>query len=305
MVVASMAGNKDIDNLSPMEILLRNAAKSEEELIAIYKDAYIQILERMQYNRVRKLNNRFLNALMTDIRGILTTLASDSEEWINDNTPKLYKTGVGFATSSIKELGVNDANFAKVNMSAIEILSADFFDNLAMGINNSGASLQTTLRQIALKSVQKNLILGKGTSGSAGEMYNDLLSNGLTSLRDRAGHSWNLMTYSSMVIRTKTREIVTAGTVNTMVMAGDKYGGDGLFDLMQVSSHNGSCPICLPYQGKVYSISGDSPNYPKLNKMTPFHPNCRHVLTPFFERLYKGNIDELRNFSNEGGQEDD
>jgi hypothetical protein len=54
-------------------------------------------------------------------------------------------------------------------------------------------------------------------------------------------------------------------------------------DLVQVSSHGTVCDICLEYEGNVYSLSGNDPEYPKLDKDCPFHPNCAHGLEPTTE----------------------
>lgn len=282
------------------EKLVAATVKSENQLIAIYKDAYIMLLEKMQYNNLRNIDNRHLKALVQDVTKILKILSKDTQSWIDEHIPKIYDVGVQVAHNHISKLDMA-GDFTKLNRSAIEILSSDMFNDLAMSINNVGRSLSTEIRRIALQSVQKRLILGQSMSATTKDMYDDMVKNGLTALRDRQGKRWDLMTYSSMVIRTKTRDVVTRGTVNTMIAAGDKYKDPLLFDLVQVSEHRGSCPICLPYQGKVYSLSGGSDGYPKLPKFTPFHPNCRHVLTPFFERLYKGDIDDLKEFSNGKG----
>ena len=58
-----------------------------------------------------------------------------------------------------------------------------------------------------------------------------------------------------------------------------QYGND----LVQVSVHAMNEPpgdICYQYQGRVFSISGNDPNFPQLTDRPPFHPNCEHVLLP-------------------------
>jgi len=57
-----------------------------------------------------------------------------------------------------------------------------------------------------------------------------------------------------------------------------------------MSSHNSSCKICAPLEGRVYSISGNNKEFPPLNKAYSgthmnIHPNCRHVLVPYIESL--------------------
>jgi hypothetical protein len=62
-------------------------------------------------------------------------------------------------------------------------------------------------------------------------------------------------------------------------------------DLIQVSAHAGARPGCFPFQGGVYSISGEHPKYQPLGETSYGEPaglfgiNCRHFFWPFFEGL--------------------
>ena len=59
-------------------------------------------------------------------------------------------------------------------------------------------------------------------------------------------------------------------------------------DLVSISEHLQSCDICKPYQGRTFSLTGRDDVHPLIDKLPPFHPNCRHVLLPAvttFERM--------------------
>jgi hypothetical protein len=65
--------------------------------------------------------------------------------------------------------------------------------------------------------------------------------------------------------------------------------GEG-YDLVKMSSHATTCPVCAVYQGRVYSISGRSKEYPALsvvfrNGYNNIHPNCRHVVYAYIPAL--------------------
>lgn len=50
-------------------------------------------------------------------------------------------------------------------------------------------------------------------------------------------------------------------------------------DLIEVSKHSGSCPLCSKWQGKIFSASGTSSTYPPIWLALQgglFHPGCRH-----------------------------
>lgn len=69
-------------------------------------------------------------------------------------------------------------------------------------------------------------------------------------------------------------------------------------DLVQFSRHDSPCPICAQLEGKVFSISGDDPDFPPLDEPVSIevmtktssktidvdprfpHPNCEHNLNP-------------------------
>lgn len=103
--------------------------------------------------------------------------------------------------------------------------------------------------------------------------------------------------------------------VDTMVGNGavtDTLMANG-WDLVKMSEHDDSCPICLPYQGRVYSLSGNSEIYPYLydtgwdETYQNFHPNCRHYLEPFFpDAVSDSELAEIQAYSNRsyeiGGQ---
>jgi hypothetical protein len=107
-----------------------------------------------------------------------------------------------------------------------------------------------------------------------------LRRSGVEAFRDSRGRRWSLSAYAEMAATTSRREAQTMGTLNRLAENG--------IDLVRVSAHSGSCEICKPYQGKVYSISGTHPRYPALREAPPYHPHCSHVLTGVVEGLSEG-----------------
>ena len=99
--------------------------------------------------------------------------------------------------------------------------------------------------------------------------------------------------YSKMGARTRTREAVTEGAINNGLAA--------RMDLIQVSVHDGACDQCQHFQGKVYSITGNTEGFPILLERSPFHPNCKHVMVPVTARHLKrlGQLERTQKLSNE------
>lgn len=86
--------------------------------------------------------------------------------------------------------------------------------------------------------------------------------------------------YAELVARTKFHDVQSQATQATAEYVGS--------DLVQVSNHNTTTPLCMEHEGQVYSISGEHPDYPPLTDTPPFHPNCLHTLHVVFEWALKG-----------------
>lgn len=86
------------------------------------------------------------------------------------------------------------------------------------------------------------------------------------------GRNYNVKKYAKMIARTEMRK----GQTQSVLDVCEQFDND----LVQVSQHGDSCPICDPYQGQIYSLSGQSKEYPALDIEIPIHPNCEHNLDP-------------------------
>lgn len=99
---------------------------------------------------------------------------------------------------------------------------------------------------------------------------------------------YRMSKYTELVGRTTMREAQTKATLDACA----QYEND----LVRVSDHGCDCDECEPYEGKTYSISGRSADYPMLEDEPPFHPNCKHFLSPTSE--------EQRELRRERGESD-
>lgn len=93
----------------------------------------------------------------------------------------------------------------------------------------------------------------------------------------RAYH--NIASYNSMVYNTN---LTKAGWNRTLYDS--KLLGN---DLVYLPAHPGACPLCMPWQGKVYSISGNGFIYPKQSDAIDGgvgHPNCKHEWLIYWDK---------------------
>ena len=79
----------------------------------------------------------------------------------------------------------------------------------------------------------------------------DFAARGVTGFTDRAGRNWTLDAYTEMAVRTGTLNAHRWGYEQTITAAGE--------DLVMVTGHGYTCPLCAPWQGTVLSLTGAHP----------------------------------------------
>lgn len=163
--------------------------------------------------------------------------------------------------------------------------------------NEVGASLlQRSLAQYAdaaTKAVSAHLVGGITGRQAIAQICTDWAQTGIGALTDRAGRTWTPEAYAQMLVRTNQRNTVTQVQFDRMDELGE--------DLIEVSAHAGARPLCAPYQGRIFSRSGKSTQYPPLSSTSYGEPgglfgiNCGHVAYPYFpgaKKTYQPNDSE-------------
>lgn len=93
-------------------------------------------------------------------------------------------------------------------------------------------------------------------------------------------HSYHdIADYSSMLFNTNLTRIA----INRTLFDAEYLNKD----LVYIPAHNLSCPRCMEWQGRVYSISGKDKRYPKLDEAYSNgmgHPNCKHIPITYWDK---------------------
>lgn len=162
--------------------------------------------------------------------------------------------------------------FAGVHEAAVARFYGELDSRIVAARRTLGRSVDDVFRRVGLQEVETGIAAGLARREVSSAIRDELVADGLTAFRDKAGRRWTLEHYSAMVARTTTREAVTQGLANRMLELGQ--------DVVEISTHANPCPICIPFQGRRYSLTGDTAAYPKAEQLPPYHPNCIHVATP-------------------------
>ena len=107
---------------------------------------------------------------------------------------------------------------------------------------------------------------------TARKALDDLAARGGTAFTDKTGRSWDLATYVEMATRTAVSQMWDEMQAGAMIRSG--------MDLIFTYTHSmeGSCPLCIPWFGKVLSLMSATAGYPALDEARAAgfrHTNCR------------------------------
>jgi hypothetical protein len=242
-----------------------------DALIAIYSRAArrIRAIVRAATARGAAGTARHYELQLRKVELELDRARRDSQPLREALTRRSYLTGVA-AIDRVLRL---DKTFSGVHSDAMAVLSAALANRLDAATERVGRETRDVFRQVGLEEVAVGVATGQTRREVSRQIAQRLrFDHALTAFVDSRGRRWKLDTYAAMVARTTTREAVSLGTRNRLVEYGRR--------IATVSKHANACPICAPLQGRTFALVEGVKGYELLERLPPFHPNCRHVLMP-------------------------
>lgn len=242
-------------------------------LVKFYEQAEREVLDRL--NRALNIGDykEYLpeySGIRQNIQVILRQLRDGNRTWCTEAIPRVYSRGIGQADIMLEEAGVGAmAGFGAVHQQAAQVLAENTYESLDNIAQVIGRQVNDVYRELALQSVRGSVVGYDTWQQTAARFRAQLAERGITGFKDRAGKMWNMRSYAQMVARTTVMQAHLEGTANRLLENGH--------DLIKVSSHAGACPLCVPWEGQILSLTGKTPGYPTLEEAKTaglFHPNC-------------------------------
>jgi hypothetical protein len=267
-----------------------NVEVNEKNILKVtstFKAAYADILGEIEGATNCGVANR--KAILAQIQDILEELGTDVQSFVADELPQYYEIGADDAVKQLKNVGAPvkvAEGFNRIHKDAIISLVDDtaraFGETMSGVYRGVQTYLGKTTRDILLQKMATGQISGQALREAKRELIGTIREQGLTALTDRGGHSWTLERYTEMLFRTKAVETRNRGLMNRIV--------ENDYDLVQVSNHNANCDLCSPWEGKILSVTGNTPGYETLDEAEAdglFHPNCKHAINTLIPSLAK------------------
>jgi len=191
---------------------------------------------------------------------------------------ELRKFGIKTSLGKLTVATMKTVPDMKPHLDAVNSLLSDAYLDFGSSITGFVRGAEHSLNDALKKQIQSKLALGRLSGSDINTIKKDIVQQlsdrGFKVLLDKGGKQWELGTYSEMLARTHVIKANTEATINR--------GSQLEIDIYEVSSHGTLDDICGVQEGKLYSVSGKSKNYPRLtdDRTPPFHPNCKHTLLP-------------------------
>jgi len=276
-----------------------------QKLIALFLRAETDIINEIGRLRSQGLVDYHAAAALERVQNILRNLESDSWEYVPRmieaqfyvNHPEVRKP-LDEPETPEKHLRAyqNARVLTSEQTDIVQRLTQSLMGQITEASAVTLAGLEGTLigrtepdvfRRVGLEQTTLREAMGRGTYKSLPDFVAALRREGVTAFVDRAGRRWSLHSYGAMVSRTTSRQAQVLSVLTA----------DPERDLYKISAHGTTCPLCAPYEGRVYSRSGRDPDFPPLaaafGKMDPsgpdglsntwlnIHPNCLHAIVPW------------------------
>lgn len=256
----------------------------EQQLIAMYrrtaKRLRVQIAADLRSDRIGTAvyRTRQLQAIRVELAALAIKTRASPVELVM----RAYDRGAAIVDVISGQITQRDALTARYAFTGTHTRAPRIIaTNLALRLDDVrvvvGRAAEDVYRRAALEAVGEGIIAGDTRRDVSRAIAQRLTREGVTGFVARNGARWQLDTYVEMVARTTTREAVTAGTRERMTQTGQ--------DLVTISDHATETELCKEFEGKTYSLTGDTPGYDVLPDQPPFHPRCLHVMTPAAENL--------------------
>jgi len=259
----------NIDEL--LDIIDRLDNESKEIVTKAINDALSQRSKTNALNDIKRL----VQIADDDIKGwVVTSVTQAYLEGMNLSDEILRTTGLDIATGELTIEQIRNNQDLLIHKDAINALISDTYLDFGNGINGLVKGAEHQMNEALKRQVRAQMIAGQLTGQSIDEISKEIREllgdQGFSILIDRGGRQWQLKRYTDMLARTHIIKSGNEGTLNRAVQFNT--------DIVQVSVHGATDDLCLRFEGKIFSISGNSKNFPRLETIPPFHPNCRHSL---------------------------
>lgn len=274
-------------------------------------------IQAVMYRSIKnspKITASYWGPIERQLRVLYSEMNAVFSEWAKKEIPARYqrsiagmqirinntKSIINTAKKSVKNI-IDSAVSKNITGALWQSARDSFLSSSARGLTNMNnvlrATKQTLINESLLETTlavgfETTLDLRKAAAKLAGVFDSELWGTvDKKQFVQAGGRKYTASYYAEMVARSKFHEAQS--------QAAKVQASNYDTDLIQISSHNTTTKICMPFEGKIFSLSGKDKRFPPYTEATPYHPNCLHLEFPTFESAMEvqGTLDSFSDFS--------
>lgn len=266
---------------------LSGADKASARLVALYEAAERDIAARITRALAatdgdkNKLTIRALEQQHKAVKKILRQLLAKTRKPVREIVNSAFSGGLAVARKELKDAGITDIvlEMGGINAKAMAVYSEQVYSRMADVVQQANRTTTDIYRALKLNTSLGGAVGGYDAIGNVRRNMQKVSEDaGITAFIDKRGRSWTMASYTDMLCRTSSMQIYHQAKTNEFLAHGE--------DLVIVSSHTPTCDKCAPWNGKILSLTGETPGYPTMAEAEAaglFHPNCRHTYGLYVE----------------------
>jgi len=274
-----------------MAISPRYAEQVARDLLELYTSAETRMLEIIANELAdgiyapgwAAMKLAEISRVKTKLEKLVQNLDKKMPEVAAEATKKAYTMGQKGVEADLKKVKPSiKMGFGTIDERKVAVLSQKLAGTLGETHLRITRQALDEYRSIIGKATQMVELGVETRQQAAQKALSEFADRGITGFVDRAGRTWSLHSYTEMATRSTSGQAAIEGAIQRLE--------DNDYDLVIVSFHADSCPLCEPWEGKILSISGRSDQYPALDEAIAeglFHPNCGHSLGAYIPGLTK------------------
>jgi len=253
-----------------------------EQLIALYVAADERLRTLIQSLEDGSISRRRKEELLRQIDKIVSELTGQVGQSMAGIIGDEYRAGAAAAVNQMVKVGVaveqiNQTLKPLIHQRAVQAIMDEAFYSILEASEHMSADAKKRIEQVVRTANERSLLEGVSKRQATKEAVADLNNKGITGMIAKNGAQIPADKYMAGVVHFHLRKAHVTGSKNMGIQNG--------YDLVYVNEVGITCEYCAVYQGRVYSISGDDPRFPKLEEEPPYHAHCVHSMTPWIEEF--------------------
>jgi hypothetical protein len=273
-----------------------------EEIVKLFAEADERLRLLVKQLEDGNLSARRIEQISREIERIVSELAEQAGMNLSTLIGNEYRIGAQTVVNQIITNGIASTINSSVkslnHRQAAQAIMDEAFYSILEATDHMSQDAKQRIKQATQLANEKSLVLGMGRKEATKQAIVDVNSKGITGIIAKNGAEIPADKYMAGVVHYHQRKAHVTGGINMAIQNG--------YDLVYVNYVGITCEHCARLQGRVYSLSGNDPRFPKMldEYKPPYHSHCVHSVSVWMEEYQSE--DEVRRMielSNRLGEE--